>query len=227
MTGPLAPIVLFAFQRPEHTRRTIEALQRNPEARQSILWIFADGPRSERDAEKVEETRRILRGVSGFGEIRLCEREENFGLTRSSRTGITQAIEEAGRVIVVEDDIVTQRLMRKILEERGYDVIVASGHARTTVAVARPPLVRPVTQSSLTNDSVRSIELSLTSHLSPLTFRAAPLAPGRHAYLALAKGSAEVNSVALAARDGAAIRDEANVTITASEDAEVVLVDAP
>ena len=107
MTGPLAPIVLFAFQRPEHTRRTIEALQRNPEARQSILWIFADGPRSGRDAEKVEETRRILRGVSGFGEIRLCEREENFGLTRSIRTGITQAIEEAGRVIVVEDDIVT------------------------------------------------------------------------------------------------------------------------
>lgn len=51
--------------------------------------------------------------------------------------------------------------------------------------------------------------------------------PGRHVYLALAKGAAEVNGVALATRDGAAIRDEPEIRITASEDAEIVLVDAP
>jgi redox-sensitive bicupin YhaK (pirin superfamily) len=51
------------------------------------------------------------------------------------------------------------------------------------------------------------------------------LEPGRHAYLGLAKGSVTVNGVALDARDGAAIKDEATLTITASEDAEVVLVD--
>lgn len=51
--------------------------------------------------------------------------------------------------------------------------------------------------------------------------------PGRHVYLALAKGAAEVNGVALAARDGAAIRDEPEIRITASDDAEIVLVDAP
>jgi hypothetical protein len=53
------------------------------------------------------------------------------------------------------------------------------------------------------------------------------LAPGRHAYLALAKGSAEVNGVALGARDGAAIKDEDVIRIAATEDAEIVLVDAP
>jgi hypothetical protein len=51
------------------------------------------------------------------------------------------------------------------------------------------------------------------------------LAPGRHAYLGLAKGSVTVNGVALNARDGAAIKDEAALTITAIEDAEIVLVD--
>ena len=48
---------------------------------------------------------------------------------------------------------------------------------------------------------------------------------GRHGYLVPAKGRVEVNGVALDARDGAAIRDEALLRITALEDSELVLVD--
>ncbi|MGE0742778.1 MAG: pirin family protein [Hyphomonadaceae bacterium] len=54
-----------------------------------------------------------------------------------------------------------------------------------------------------------------------------PLAQGRHAYLALAKGKANVNGVELGARDGAAILEEDAIHIEAGEDAEIVLVDAP
>src|SRR5262249_28680154 len=53
------------------------------------------------------------------------------------------------------------------------------------------------------------------------------LGGGRHAYLALAKGSAVVNGVELAARDGAAIRDEGEILVSAGDDCELVLVDAP
>jgi redox-sensitive bicupin YhaK (pirin superfamily) len=53
-----------------------------------------------------------------------------------------------------------------------------------------------------------------------------PLGAERHAYLVLAKGAAEVNGVRLDARDGAAIADEAALTIVAVEDSELVLVDA-
>jgi quercetin 2,3-dioxygenase len=49
---------------------------------------------------------------------------------------------------------------------------------------------------------------------------------GRHAYLVPAKGSVEVNDVALDARDGAAIAEEAVLRVKALEDAEIVLVDA-
>jgi redox-sensitive bicupin YhaK (pirin superfamily) len=52
------------------------------------------------------------------------------------------------------------------------------------------------------------------------------LGAGRHAYLVSALGSIEVNGVRLDARDGAAIHDEAILTVKALEDAEVVLVDA-
>jgi len=53
------------------------------------------------------------------------------------------------------------------------------------------------------------------------------LGSDRHAYIALAKGEASVNGVALSARDGAAIRDETSIKIYAGADAEIVLVDAP
>jgi len=51
--------------------------------------------------------------------------------------------------------------------------------------------------------------------------------PGRHQYVALARGSALVNGVRLDARDGAAIKDEADIRIEALDEAEVVLVDSP
>jgi redox-sensitive bicupin YhaK (pirin superfamily) len=49
---------------------------------------------------------------------------------------------------------------------------------------------------------------------------------GRHAYLVPAVGSIKVNGVPVNARDGAAIRDESRIAITALADAEVVLVDS-
>jgi redox-sensitive bicupin YhaK (pirin superfamily) len=52
------------------------------------------------------------------------------------------------------------------------------------------------------------------------------LEPGRHAYLVPAKGSVEVDGMRIDARDGAAIRDAAAITVKALEDAEVVLVDS-
>ncbi|HYC67835.1 pirin family protein [Brevundimonas sp.] len=52
------------------------------------------------------------------------------------------------------------------------------------------------------------------------------LAEGRRAYLVPAVGEVEVNGVKLNARDGAAIKDEAAIVITARADAELVMVDS-
>jgi len=52
------------------------------------------------------------------------------------------------------------------------------------------------------------------------------LGAGRHAYLVPAVGAVEVNGVRLDARDGAAVRDEPVLRVTALDDAEIVLVDA-
>jgi redox-sensitive bicupin YhaK (pirin superfamily) len=51
------------------------------------------------------------------------------------------------------------------------------------------------------------------------------LGANRRAYLVPAKGAVEVNGVRLEPRDGAAIEDERVLTVTALDDAEIVLVD--
>lgn len=53
------------------------------------------------------------------------------------------------------------------------------------------------------------------------------LPAGRNAYLVVAKGSVTANGVLLGERDGAAIRDESEISITATQDSEIVLVDSP
>ncbi|BCW89741.1 Quercetin 2,3-dioxygenase [Alphaproteobacteria bacterium SO-S41] len=52
------------------------------------------------------------------------------------------------------------------------------------------------------------------------------LGEGRYLYLVPASGKIDVNGTVLNARDGAAVKDETTLTVTALEDAEIVLVDA-
>jgi GT2 family glycosyltransferase len=103
----LAPIVLLTYNRPAHTRRTVEALARNRLADGSDLIIYSDGPKDVGAAGQVDEVRRYLRSVSGFKSVCLVEREYNVGLAESVVSGVTQACARHGKVIVVEDDLVT------------------------------------------------------------------------------------------------------------------------
>jgi len=104
--GKLAPIGLFVYNRVEHTRRTVESLQKNDLARQSDLFVFSDGPKNE-SAKQVEEVRKFVRGIEGFRSVTIIERDHNFGLSDSIVDGATQLCEQYGHFIAVEDDIVT------------------------------------------------------------------------------------------------------------------------
>jgi len=101
-----APIVLFVYNRPEHTRRTIESLLRNPLAAQSELIVYADGPNNQSDRALVGKVRDFLQGVTGFRNLTIKVSENNQGLARSIIEGVTNVINEYGRVIVLEDDLV-------------------------------------------------------------------------------------------------------------------------
>lgn len=112
-----APILLFVYNRPEHTRRLITSLLTNREAAESPLIIYADQARNETDRPHVEEVRSYLRSLKGFGDITLIERTENWGLARNIIDGVTTQLTKYGRVIVLEDDLVVSPYFLQFMNE--------------------------------------------------------------------------------------------------------------
>lgn len=117
MKMKLAPIALFTYNRPWHTRQTVEALCRNIHADKSELFIFSDGPKTDADAGAVSEVRQYIRRVSGFKQVEILEQERNLGLAQSIIDGVTGLVRQHGRVIVVEDDIVTSPYFLQFINE--------------------------------------------------------------------------------------------------------------
>jgi hypothetical protein len=103
----LAPIALFVYNRPDHTRRTISYLQKNLLADESRLFIFSDGPKNEADKAKVEQVRQLAKDVTGFKSVKLIERDGNLGLANSIISGVTRLVNEYDKVIVFEDDLLS------------------------------------------------------------------------------------------------------------------------
>ena len=101
-----APIVVFAFNRPQALKACIASLLANPEASGSDLILFVDGPRAGRDEEKVAEVCRIASGIEGFRSLELHFSEGNNGLGPSIIAGVSDVINRYGRAIVIEDDLV-------------------------------------------------------------------------------------------------------------------------
>ena len=129
-----APIVLFVYNRIEHTKITIEALKNNIYADESDLYIFSDGPKNEGAFEKVNEIRKILRNISGFRNVYIIEREKNYGLADNIISGVTEIVNKYKKVIVLEDDIVTSKYFLKFMNdsldryENNNEVMSVSGY---------------------------------------------------------------------------------------------------
>ena len=105
----LAPIVLFAFNRPEHLKRTVESLASNVFAKESDLVVFCDGPRTEAEQATTNLVRQYARTILGFNSLVVVDRDRNWGLAPSVIEGVSQIVRKYGRVIVLEDDMITNR----------------------------------------------------------------------------------------------------------------------
>lgn len=104
----LAPIIVFAFNRPEALKNTIHSLLQNEEAKDSDLYIFVDGARPNKvgELDKVQAVQDIVKKITGFKNIHYTFSERNKGLGNSIIQGVTQVINQYGKAIVLEDDLV-------------------------------------------------------------------------------------------------------------------------
>lgn len=105
MEERLAPIAVFAFNRPEHLSRCLEALRSNPEAESSALYIFCDGPQYADQVTAIQRVRDIARSSEGFQSVVVVEREVNQGLSRNIIDGVGEVLRLHETVVVVEDDL--------------------------------------------------------------------------------------------------------------------------
>ena len=128
----LAPIVVFTYNRPEHTLRTLNALLMNPLANESDIIIYSDSARTANQNKAVDEVRSYLSELAGFRSIKVIHRDKNFGLAESIIQGVTEVLQQSEKVIVLEDDMVVSphflKYMNEALEQFVDDDRVISVH---------------------------------------------------------------------------------------------------
>jgi hypothetical protein len=120
-----APIVVFPYDRLNCLVKTIEALKNNNLSRYSDLIIYSDGPKSDDKIPIIEKIRSYIKKIDGFSSIYITEREYNLGASNSIILGVTETVEKYGKIIVLEDDIITSPTfldyMNTALEYYKYD----------------------------------------------------------------------------------------------------------
>lgn len=117
MDNQLAPIVLFVYNRPWHTIQTVEALQKNELANQSELFVYCDNAKNEDTRKSVDEVQIYIDKIDGFKKITVIKREKNWGLADSIMDGVTTIVNEYGKIIVLEDDLVTSSYFLRFMNE--------------------------------------------------------------------------------------------------------------
>jgi hypothetical protein len=133
----LAPVILFCYNRPEHTRKTLMSLKQNHLADQSTLIIYVDGPKAEATEEqknKIIQVKQLIREDQWCKEVIIIESDINKGLASSVLQGVTETLNTYGKAIVLEDDHLSDTWFLKFMNdalatyEDDTDVVCISGY---------------------------------------------------------------------------------------------------
>lgn len=99
------PIIIFAYNRPAHLQRLIDSLHQNPECTDTDLYVYADGAKTDGDAN-VDAVRDVINKIERFKSVTPIFRDKNIGLANNIIDGVTSTINQHGAAIVLEDDLV-------------------------------------------------------------------------------------------------------------------------
>ncbi|MFY0255897.1 hypothetical protein ACDQ55_18290 [Chitinophaga sp. 30R24] len=116
----LAPIVLFVYNRPALTLSTLQHLSKNREAKDSILYVYCDGPKESAtpaQLQLVEQVREIVHSEQWCGKVVVMEALKNKGLATAVIDGVTEVIGKHGKVIVLEDDLTVSPFFLKYMND--------------------------------------------------------------------------------------------------------------
>lgn len=137
----LAPIALFVYNRPDHTEKTLKALSENKYADESDLFVFCDGPKpncSQQQLDKINAVSSVVRSKQWCKSTTIVQSDKNKGLANSIISGVTELLNKFGKVIVLEDDLVTSIWFLKYMNEalEFYE----SRKSVFSIGACRPPM---------------------------------------------------------------------------------------
>lgn len=106
-----APIVVFAYKRADTLERLLMSLEKNPRVEYMDMFIFVDIPdkknvRDKNFSQQVIEYVFAYQSISKFKSVTIKIAKEHKGLANSIISGVSEVIEQYGKVIVLEDDLI-------------------------------------------------------------------------------------------------------------------------
>lgn len=149
----LAPVIVFAYNRPDHLSKTLSSLAQNEKAEDTVLFVICDGAKADATDEqrqKVYMNRDVARSAKGFQSVHVIERERNYGLARNIIEGVSSIIEEFGKAIILEDDLLTSRFFLKYMNEAL--AFYQDRPGVMSISANRPPVNRMIVPSDYEYD---------------------------------------------------------------------------
>ncbi len=119
MSSP-SPIILFAYNRPFHTRKALVSLAKNRLASESKLYIYCDAPNpkaTEEDLKNIDRVAKVVREQQWCGTVEIIENKENLGIDYQTPLRIGEVLKEHDTVIVLEDDCVLSKGFLKYMND--------------------------------------------------------------------------------------------------------------
>ena len=114
----LAPVLITAFNRDFHFKETLKELSKNNEAKNTCLYISIDGWIDEKDRKKQENIIKFAKKYKNkFLNLKINQQSKNLGLSRNITKSITNIIDQHGKIIVVEDDVIVSRAFLKFMND--------------------------------------------------------------------------------------------------------------
>ena len=101
-----SPVTFFAYKRPHHAKKSLEALSKNKESISTDLFVFIDGHKEEREITYIDQVEQVVKSYTGkFKSIYIERFKQNKGSARNTIDGITKVLSRYETVIDIEEDI--------------------------------------------------------------------------------------------------------------------------
>jgi len=101
-----APIIIFTYNRIENLKKLILSLKKNPEYKNSKIYVFIDGPKNQKDKIKTDKIFKYLNKSNTSSTQKIFYRNKNLGSAKNIMLGIDHVSKKESEFIVLEEDLI-------------------------------------------------------------------------------------------------------------------------